>query len=257
MRRGRHDTTLIGASIALVLAVGCASAPGEPGSADEVTVSVFAAASLTDVLRDIADAFEESNPSIEVDLSFDGSATLAAQLAEGAPADVFAAADEQTMQLVASSAGVRGTPVVFARNELQIVVAQGNPRGVESLEQLHSGNLMVALCRRDVPCGAYAERAFQRAGLAWPRAAEESSVRAVLTKVQLGEADAGVVYRTDVRRADGVDGVELPGAVQIAAAYPAAVLSDADNPAAAGEFAAFLLSRRAQEILRAAGFASP
>ncbi|MFZ6002440.1 MAG: molybdate ABC transporter substrate-binding protein [Actinomycetota bacterium] len=256
MRRGLHVTLLIRACIALVLAVGCSTGPSETGGADDRTVTVFAAASLTDVLRDIADAFEEANPSIEVDLSFDGSATLAAQLTEGAPADVFAAADEQTMGLVVSNAGVRDEPVVFARNELQIVVAEGNPHGVESLAQLH-GDVVVALCRPDVPCGAYAERAFQRAGLTWPSAAEESSVRAVLTKVQLGEADAGIVYRTDVRRADGVDGVDLPAAVQVAATYPAAVLSDADHPAAADDFVAFLLSRRAQELLTAAGFSSP
>jgi molybdate transport system substrate-binding protein len=246
----------------LVLVVACTGGGGDDADGSGPlagTVTVLAASSLTDALDEVATAFEAAHEGVSVEVGYDGSARLAAQVLEGAPADVLVAADEPTMTGLVEAGRTSGDPVIVATNRLQIVVARGNPLGVTGLADLAAGGSVptVALCRPSVPCGAYAAQAFERAGLAVPAATQEDSARAVLTKVQLGEADAGVVYVTDVRSTAAVTGVDLPADVQAVAAYPASVLADAPNPRAADAFVAFLLSDEVQAILADQGFGAP
>ena len=229
----------------LAAAGGCGGGGRDTG--DPGNVTVFAAASLTDVFSDVADAFEAANPDVEVTLQFAGSSRLAAQINAGAHADVLAAADERT----AAQVDARQV-TVFARNRLAIAVPPENPAGVTGLDSLSADDLVLALCAPDVPCGALAE---QVGGPRLVAAADtrEPNVRGVLTKVLLGEVDAGLVYATDVAAAgDAVAGIDIFHPAEVA--YPAALLSDSPE---AAEFVAFLLSPRAQELLAAAGFEAP
>lgn len=253
------------AGLVMVLATACganggarAPSPSGPSGAAGAsgTVTVLAAASLADAFTKIAVAFEARNLDVEVALSFDGSSRLATQILEGVPGDVFASADMANLAKVVKAGEVSGREVTFATNELEIVVQHGNPLGIGGLDDLTSG-IVLALCRADVPCGAYAASAFKLAGLAVPAASREDSVKAVLTRVQLGEADAGVVYRSDVQSAEDVTGVELAGPEQVRATYSAAVLADASNPSAGAAFLAFLVSDEAQMILEDEGFGRP
>jgi molybdate transport system substrate-binding protein len=249
----------IGAAVLLLTSCGVGGAStgrAAGGDAPEGRLTVMAAASLTEAFDDIVAAFEARYDEVDVEVSFDGSSRLAAAIVEGAPADVFASADEANVDEVIDAGLVAGAPVVFATNALEIVVAAGNPRGVATLADLEGG-LRVALCRPEVPCGAYATQAFARAGLARPPAGDQESVKGVLTQVQLGEADAGIVYATDVLSAEGVQGVELPASQQVEASYPAVVLSDGSNRAAAAAFVRFLRSGPAEAILLDHGFGLP
>jgi molybdate transport system substrate-binding protein len=192
-----------------------------------------------------------------VHLSFDGSSALATQILEGASADVFASADVVNMDKVEDAGLHAGLVEPFAVNGLQIAVPRGNPARVTSLADLAERDLTVALCAPEVPCGAYATEAFAQAGLPRPDASQEENVRGVLTKVALGEADAGIVYATDVLANDEVEGIDLPAEAQVLAFYPAVALADAPNSGAAAAFIAFLTSIRAQDILGAHGFGPP
>jgi molybdate transport system substrate-binding protein len=224
-------------------------------AADSSTLVVLAAASLTEALRDAAAAFEAGHPGLTVQASFAGSPTLAHQIEEGAPADVFAAADEATMQRLVDGGLIDGTPTVFARNRLAIVVPAGNPKAIRTLADLGRPGLVVVLCAPSVPAGRYAREAFAKAGVAVPRASEEADVKAVVTKVRLGEADGGIAYTTDVRAAGGaVEGVALPEEHDVIARYPVAVLRDARNRGTAEAFVAFLASAEGGRILARFGF---
>ena len=230
---------------ALLAAGGCDG--DDPAGVERRTVTVFAASSLTDVFGDIAAAFEATHPGVDVTMQFAGSSRLATQINEGAPADVFAAADAPTAAQVEAR-----RVAVFARNRLAIAVPQDNPAGVTGLGSLTGGDLVLALCAPDVPCGALAEEV---GGAALVAAADtrEPNVRGVLTKVLLGEVDAGVVYVTDLAVAgDAVRGFAIDHPASTA--YPLALLSD--NPAAAA-FVEFVLSPASQELLAAAGFGAP
>lgn len=241
-----------------------ASACGGSGSADaggtrpgEVSgdVVVLAAASLTGSFQRVGRQFENAHPGVDVTFSFGGSSTLAAQVVAGAPADVFAAADRRTMSRVVAAGATAEPPVLFARNRLQIAVPAGNPAGVEGLADFARSELTLAVCAPQVPCGAAARRAFAAAGVAARPDTLEQDVKAVLTKVQLDEVDAGVVYRTDVRAAgDRVEGVAFPQARQAVNAYPIAELAEAPNPRAARAFVEFVRSRPGREALADAGF---
>lgn len=220
------------------------------------TITVLAAASLTNAFAEIADAFEAEHDGVEVHLSFDGSAKLATAIIEGAPADLFASADDANMAKVAGEDLLAGEPSTFATNELQIVVPASNPLGIDALDDLTGPDIVLSLCGEAVPCGRYAAQAFAAAGLGVPPAGDQDNVKGVLTQVQLGEADAGIVYVTDVLAADGVDGVDLAEAQRVEAAYPAAVLTEAPNPEVAAAFLAFLTGEPAQEILADYGFGS-
>jgi molybdate transport system substrate-binding protein len=248
--------SVAGLVVPLLLVAACVGGGNDAGGADG-TVTVVAAASLTDAFGAIATAFEEANPGVVVEVTFDGSARLATALIEGAPADVFASADVDNLARVVDEGLTHGDPVIFATNELQIVVAQGNPLGIDSLEDLTAPDLTLSLCGPQVPCGAYADQAFERAGLDPPSAGDQESVKGVLTQVQLGEADAGIVYVTDVRAAEGVEGVDLAPGEQVEASYPASALADASDADLAAAFVAFLTAAEAQSILADLGFGPP
>jgi len=219
------------------------------------TITAFAAASLTAPFQALAAAFEQAHPDAHVQLNFAGSATLVQQIQDGAPADVFASADEASMQKVVDQKAVAGTPTVFTRNVLEIAVAPGNPKHVAGLGDLAKPGLIVALCGPTVPCGRYAAEAISKADAKMPAASQEPDVKAVLTKVSLGEADAGVVYVTDVKAAAGkVQGVPIPAPGNVEARYPIAALAHAPNASGAAAFVAFVLSADGQRTLATFGF---
>lgn len=244
----RGSATVLSLVIALT---GCADSAGE---ADE-SVTVLAASSLTEAFTTLAAAFEQANPRVDISLSFGGSAGLAEQITAGAPADVFAAADDVTMGTVID-AGLAARPVHFARNTLQIVTPRGNPAGVTALVDFADESLLIALCEPRVPCGAAAEAVFATAEITPAPDTLEQDVRAVLTKVELGEVDAGLVYRTDVLVAgDAVTGVDFAEAEAAANYYPIVALTGAGGASAA--FVAFVRSVEGQRILGEAGFGAP
>jgi molybdate transport system substrate-binding protein len=218
-------------------------------------VTVFAAASLTGVFDTLAERFEQENPGVDVVLNFGGSSGLAEQIVQGAPADVFASADAATMDEVAEH-GLVTDPVVFASNTLEIAVPAGNPAVIDSLEDLARDDVTVALCDVAVPCGAATAAVFAVAGVDPAPDTLEQDVRAVLTKVRLGEVDAGLVYLTDVLAAgEDVEGIEFDEAADAVNEYPIAALADAPDAAAA--FVAFVLGDDSRAVLDEAGFGGP
>jgi molybdate transport system substrate-binding protein len=233
---------------ALVAAALLAAACSPAGGSSENGVTVFAASSLQDVFGEEAAAFGGG----PVTFSFAGSQQLAAQVGAGAPADVLATADEDSVR------AARAPARVFARNLLQVAVRPGNPKRVRGLADLGRRDLVVVLAAPRVPAGRYAAKALARAHVTVRPASLEDSVRGALTKVELGEADAALVYVTDVRAArPRVTGVDVPAAQNEPAAYYAAPVRDCAHPDAARQFVAFLLSARGQAVLRDAGFQPP
>lgn len=243
-----------------VLAVaGCSAAPAPTATApaDSLggTVTVFAAASLTGSFQEIADAFRDEHPGVEVVFNFGGSSGLATQIVESAPADVFAAASPATMETVTDAALTDGDPVDFATNRLEIAVAKGNPGAITELDDFADPDRAIALCAVEVPCGSASATLLEAAGIVPAVDTYEQDVKAVLTKVELGEVDAGLVYLTDVRGAgDAVEGIEVDSAP---VDYPIAALSASTNSEAARAFVAFVLSDEGRAILKAAGFGAP
>jgi len=232
--------------------------PLPAGAADHGTLNVFAAASLTASFRAVATAFEASHPGTKVAFNFTGSPTLVQQIREGAPADIFASADEANMQKLIEAGAVTGTPQIFAENLLQIAVAKGNPDHIAGLADLARPGLTVVLCGETVPCGRYALEAFKKAGVTPPAGSREPDVKAVVTKVALGEADAGIVYVTDVRAAaDKIEGVGLAASHNVSVRYPIATLREAAHGDAARAFIAFVLSDPGKKILGDYGFRAP
>jgi molybdate transport system substrate-binding protein len=246
---------LLAAGVVTLLAA-CGSSPVDDPSSSAVsgTVDVYAAQSLTAAFTEIGDAFEDAHPDVEVALNFAGSAALVGQITQGAPADVVATADEASMSTLMSAGLVDGEPAVFARNLLQIVVRAGNPKAVDGIADLATPGTVIALCAANVPCGSYARRALDRSGITVRPASEETSVAGVLGRVRSGEADAGIVYATDVRAASDLEGVAIEDAVNSPAAYPHAVVKGTDDAVSAEAFVAFVESRAGQAILREHGF---
>lgn len=245
---------------AAALLAGCASATpapaasGSASSADELsgTVEVYAAASLQRSFDEIASAFEDEHPGVTVSAVYDGSSTLATQIGEGAPADVFASADEKNMAKVAAHAP---DAQIFAGNTLVIAVPKSNPGGVRNLADL--ARVTTVLCAPEVPCGAASTTLLSNAGVTVTPASSEQNVTAVLTKVAASEADAGLVYATDVVGRDDVEAIVPEGADAVVNRYPIAALADAPNPDAASAFVAYVLSDEGQQILADAGFRAP
>jgi molybdate transport system substrate-binding protein len=232
-------------------AAGAASESGSGAVSGELTV--FAAASLTDAFEDIGARFEQANPDVDVAFNFESSSTLATQITEGAPADVFASASQATMDTVDEAGLVVGDRTDFAGNSLQIAVEPGNPKGIDGLEDLAQPDLTVVLAAEEVPAGEYARQALDEQGIEVEPASLETDVRAVLSRVALGEADAGIVYVTDIMAAgDDVAGIDIPEEDNVIATYPIAVVGDAGAPAQ--DFVDFVLSERGQEILTGYGF---
>ena len=226
-----------------------------PTEATPATITVFAAASLTDAFDELAAQFEEAHPNLDVVLNAAGSAALAQQIVEGAPADVFASAAEAPMQTLVD-AGLAIDPVVFATNTLELAVPAGTPAGVTGLADLARPELRIALCDESVPCGAASAKLLAQEGVTAAPDTLESDVRAVLTKVSLGEVDAALVYRTDVLAAVGaVEGIEVPGAASVVNRYPIAALDG--SPDAAAGFVAFVAGADGRAVLDEAGFGAP
>jgi molybdate transport system substrate-binding protein len=222
------------------------------------TLTVFAAASLTDVFTEFGDELMEEHPSLEVRFNFAGSSALATQIVQGAPADVFASANPAQMTVVTEEELQAGEPEVFARNVLQIAVPAGNPAGVTGLRDFAREEPALAVCAPDVPCGVAAEQVFEVAGVTAVPDTLEEDVRAALTKVELGEVDAALVYASDVDSAgDAVEGIEFPEAGEAVNDYPICALGDAPNPEAAAAFVDLVLSEAGQRTLRDAGFREP
>jgi len=236
-----------------------APAPARSGTGQlSGELTVFAAASLTDAFERLGAIFESDHPGVTVTFNFAGSQQLATQIVEGAPADVFASASGAQMDVVANAGLVAGEPVAIATNRLEIAVEPGNPNDIADLSDLARDDVTVVLTAEDVPAGQYAREALDAAGITVAPVSLETDVRAVLAKVALGEADAGIVYASDIVAAgDDVTGVEIPAAQNVTATYPAAVVSDSPNPAAAQAFLRFLTSDAARETLRQLGFSAP
>ncbi|MEU3609643.1 molybdate ABC transporter substrate-binding protein [Streptomyces sp. NPDC035033] len=229
--------------------------PGPSGSAPTTKLTVLAAASLTDVFKTAGAAYERSHPGTRLTFSFAGSQELVAQVSQGSPADVLVTADTKSMDKVRADTTA---PVVIAKNRLVIATGEGNPFKVDELKDLADTRLKVVLAAPEVPAGKYSRKILDAQGIAVRPVSEEPSVRAVLSKVEMGEADAGLVYRTDAESAkDKVDAVEIPDAQNAVAQYPAAALKDSGNAGAAAAFVAWLSSPEGQGILRDAGFQKP
>ncbi|MEV0385698.1 molybdate ABC transporter substrate-binding protein [Nonomuraea sp. NPDC050643] len=225
------------------------------GGAKEVTV--FAAASLTGTFTELGKTFEAAHPGTTVRFNFGSSATLAQQIVQGAPADVFAAASPATMKTV-TDASLAASPTTFVRNTLQIAVPADNPAKVDELKDLSDAEVKVALCAEQVPCGAAAVKALDAAKLEVKPVTLEQDVKATLTKVELGEVDAALVYKTDVIASAGkVRGIGFPEADQAINDYPIATLSKAPAGDAAKQFVDLVLSQQGKDVLTKAGFEAP
>lgn len=221
------------------------------------TLTVFAAASLTESFDALAERFERRHPSVDVVVNYGGSAALAQQIVAGAPADVFASANEATMRTVVDE-GLAADPVVFATNTLELVVPAGNPAGVVGLADLARPELAIALCDPVVPCGAAAATLLAAAGVTAAPDTLEEDVKAVVTKVRLGEADAGLVYATDVRAAGSeVEGIAVAEARQAVNAYPAALVTGSRHPELGSAWIELLTGPDGRTILTEAGFGAP
>lgn len=234
------------------LATACASGD------DSTSVLVSAAASLTDAFVAIESAFEEANPGVDVVLNFGGSSALREQILEGAPADVFASANLSNMDQIVEAGAVAGEPRMFGRNLLQIAVPPGNPGGVTGLIDFGRDELLIGLCAQGVPCGDFAREALAAAGVIPATDTDEPDVRALLTKIEAGEIDAGITYVSDVVSAAGsVEGIDIPEDVNVVADFPIAVLADTASPEVSEDFVDFVLSAEGQAILVEHGFAAP
>ncbi len=222
------------------------------------TINVFAAASLTAAFKDVGAAFQAKHPKANVVFNFAGSASLVTSINNGAPADVFASADLPNMQKVVATGNTVSQLVNFASNELQIVVSAGNPKGIKGLADLASPGTVVILCAPVVPCGNYANQALAKAGVKVTPKSQEQDVNAVVSKVSLGEADAGIVYVTDVKAAGArVQGVPIPDTQNVAALYPIATVKGGSNPRGGQAFIDFVLSAPGQSKLANYGFKKP
>ncbi|MFC7983910.1 molybdate ABC transporter substrate-binding protein [Streptomyces sp. NPDC057336] len=266
-RRIRRSLRASGAGAAVLLALSACSPStgsdrdaGSAGSSADVSgqVTVFAAASLKESFTTLGETFEQRHPGTEVTFNFGGSDSLAAGITSGAPADVFASASPRTMATVTDAGATAGEPSTFVRNQLEIATLPGNPEGISTLKDLTASGLKVVLCDEAVPCGAAARKALEAGGLELAPASYEQDVKGALTKVELKEADAAVVYRTDVRAAgDKVTGVDFPEAAEAVNDYPIAVLKDAPNAGAAKAFVELVKSGEGQRVLTDAGFRTP
>jgi molybdate transport system substrate-binding protein len=233
-------------------------AAASDGSGLDGSVTVLAAASLTDAFDDVATAFEDANPGVSVERNYDGSSSLRDQILAGAPADVFASADASTMDAVAEGDALAGEPATFATNQLAIAVPAGNQAGVEGLEDFGDDSLLIGLCDEEVPCGDLGREVLANAGVTPAPDTNEPDVRSLLDKVESGDLDAGIVYVTDVQAAgDRVEGIEIPADDNVVTEYPIVTLAASENPDVAEAFVAFVLSPEGQDILRSHGFGPP
>lgn len=258
-RTVRRTVAAAATAALLVPLAACGSDDDSDGKKDkggkDVSLTVLAASSLTDVFATAEKAYEKEHPGTKITVSAAGSQELAAQVKQGAPADVLVTADTKTMD---GLKGETGEPTVIAKNRLVIATREGNPEKVEGLKDLGGSDLKVVLADDTVPVGRYSKQVLDKQGVDVKPVSKEANVRSVLSKVELGEADAGIVYRTDAATApDKVDAVEIPDAQNAVASYPAATLKGSKNSAAAAAFVKWLSTPEAQKMLRDAGFQKP
>ncbi|HTE83717.1 MAG TPA: molybdate ABC transporter substrate-binding protein [Dehalococcoidia bacterium] len=252
----------VAVAVAAVLLTACGSS-GENSSASPSatplsgTVSVFAAASLTEAFNALGTSFQGANSGVTMKFNFAGTPTLVTQIEQGAPVDVFASADTTNMDKLTGDGFTAGTPQVFARNKLEIVVASGNPKGITGLADLAKSGVIYITEGPTVPAGKYALQALKMAGVTVTPKSLETDVKSVVGKIELGEADAGIVYTTDVTAAGNkVQGVPVPDADNVIATYPIVAVKATANAAAANAFVAYVLSAAGQAKLQSFGFLS-
>lgn len=251
----------LGAAVMLALA-GCAAPAASPttdttGSAVTGEITVFAAASLQESFTKIGKEFEAANPGTKVTFSFGPSSGLATQINQGAPVDVFASAAVKNMDDVVK-AGKATDPKVFARNVLEIATPPANPANITQFSDLAKSGVKLAICQPQVPCGVVSAKVAEKAGVKLTPVSLEVDVKSVLTKVTLGEVDAGLVYRTDVKAAgDKVHGIEIGDDINSPTDYPIAPIKESKNATAAAAFVKFVLSEKGAQIIADAGFAKP
>jgi molybdate transport system substrate-binding protein len=251
---------VLGSTVLLMLAsaAACGDDDSDGGSDGDTTLTVFAAASLTKTFTEIGEEFEKEHDGVKVEFSFGGSSDLVAQIQEGAPADVFASADTANMDKLTADDLQADEPQNFASNTLEIATPPDNPAGIATFADLAKDGVRVVVCAPEVPCGAATVKAEEATGVTLDPVSEEQSVTDVLGKVTSGEADAGLVYVTDVTAAgDDVNGVTFPESSDIVNTYPIVALKDSKNADLAEEFVEMVLSDTGQSILEEAGFAKP
>lgn len=258
----RRSLLSLAAAAALVIGLAGCSAGSSPepteAASQEAPLIVFAAASLQSSFDELAAAFEAEHPEYPVDeIRYDGSQALATQLVDGADADVIAFASEASIVPVVD-AGVADETTLFATNTLQIAVAPGNPKGIEALTDLADDAITVVLCAPEVPCGAASQTLLTDAGVTVTPASEETNVTSVVRRVTDGEADAGLVYATDVQDSAGaLEGITPENAQVAVNRYPLAIAANAPSPDGAAAFVDFVLSDAGQKILADHGFGAP
>ena len=266
----RNATLLLAAAALAAIGLAGCSTSGSGGTAESTAttgtasagptgkITVFAAASLQQTFTTLGKQYEDAHPGTSITFSFAGSSDLVTQIRNGAPADVFASADEANMDKIVKTDVAAGSPKDFATNVLEIAVAPGNPRKITDLDDLTSSDVQVVTCAAPVPCGAATAKVEQATGIDLKPVSEEQSVTDVLGKVESGQADAGLVYVTDVKGADGkVDGVSFDASSKAVNTYPIGVLKDASNPDLAAAFTAYVRSDAGQKVLADAGFGAP
>lgn len=265
MRRTAIAVTAAMAAITTAAVTACSSSSSAAGSGSKSSpsatlsgsITVFAAASLAEAFTTIGQQFEAANPGVKVTFSFGASSTLATQVINGAPADVFASASPKNMQQVVT-AGDAANPVNFVRNVMEVAVPPSNPGHITSVNDLAKSSVKVALCQPQVPCGATAAKVFTNAKITVKPVTLQPDVKSVLTQVELGNVDAGVVYVTDVHAAGAkVKGIVIPAGVEASTEYPIAPISKSGNMSLAQAFVAYVLSSAGQAVLTADEFEKP
>ncbi len=256
----RHGLAVVAAALAglALTATGCAATPATgPGAGEAKTVTVFAAASMKATFTALGKTFEADHPGVTVTFNFAGSQTLAEQIVNGAPADVFASANESNMKAITDAGLNAAEPTLYATNQLAIAVPPDNPAGITSWNDLTKKGLKLVVCAPAVPCGAATQKVAEATGAALTPVSEEQAVSDVLAKVQAGEADAGLVYQTDVIGAgDTVKGIDFPESTTAINRNPIVALTNGRQAALGQEFVDLVLSAEGQQVLAAAGFGS-
>ena len=258
----RRSTRYLTAALGLLglIAASCSddsdsSTSGSRDGAVSGDIVVFAASSLTEAFTEIGEAFTAEHPDANVTFNFGGSGDLVTQLTEGAPADVFVSADDSNMTKLTDAGENATVPVIVAKNTFEIIVEPDNPRGITGVADLTNPDLIVVLCADTVPCGKGALKILDNAGVSVTAKSLEEKVKGVVTKVAAGEADAGIVFVTDVISAgDTAEGIEIPADINVISNYPIVVTKQAPNPEAAQAFLDFVASDAGQSILATYGF---
>lgn len=250
-----HHRSAIAVLATLLLTT--AACTDHPGTAEPTPLLIFAAGSLAGVFGELEVAYEATHPGVDITVSAAASSSLREQILEGAPADVFASADLGNMEQVSAAGMTADAPVVFVRNRMEIAVPAGNPGGVIGLADFADPGLLIGLCAPQVPCGTFGRAVLAAAGVEASIDTEEPNVLFLMTKIEAGELDAGLVYSTDVASSELVQGIEVPPEWNVEAEYPIAVLAGTAHPEEAAAFVAFVLSDTGRSILSGYGFLTP